>query len=128
MNEKLFDKLLIPVKKVTFREGFFQAGKELKPKTYRDNAIKNCEGYEINITPKEVEIFAMTDAGEYYGLQTLKDLSIIYGDKLPCCLIEDEPDFKRRGVYLDCSRGKVPKLKTLKDLVVRLGHWKINEL
>jgi hypothetical protein len=127
-DEKLFEKLLIPVKKVTFQEGFFQTGGTFKPKTYRDKTIKNGEGYKIRITPRGIEVFAATDTGTYYAIQTLKDLAKIYGNRLPACVIEDEPDFKRRGVYLDCSRGKVPKLNTLKDLVIRLAHWKINEL
>jgi hypothetical protein len=127
-DEKLFEKLLIPVKKVIFQEGFFQTGGTFKPKTYRDKTIKNGEGYKIRITPKGIEVFAAADAGAYYAIQTLKDLAKIYGERLPACVIEDEPDFKRRGVYLDCSRGKVPKLRTLKDLVIRLAHWKINEL
>ncbi|MGA2914716.1 MAG: family 20 glycosylhydrolase [Sedimentisphaerales bacterium] len=127
-DERLFEKLLIPVRKVTFQKGFYRTGGTIKLKTCRDKTIKNSEGYKIRITPKGIDVFAATDAGEYYAGQTLKDLAAIYGNKLPACLIEDEPDFKRRGVYLDCSRGKVPKLKTLKELVVRLAHWKINEL
>ncbi|MGB8225350.1 MAG: family 20 glycosylhydrolase [Sedimentisphaerales bacterium] len=127
-DEKLFEKLLIPIRKVTFQKGFFQTGEVFKPKTYRDKTIKNSEGYKIRITPRGIEVFAATDAGAYYAIQTLKDLAKIYGNRLPACVIEDEPDFKRRGVYLDCSRGKVPKLKTLKDLVIRLAQWKINEL
>jgi hypothetical protein len=75
-----------------------------------------------------VEIYAAADAGAYYALQTLRDLTVIYGKALPVCRIEDRPDFRRRGVYHDCSRGKVPTLDTLKDLVTRLAHWKINEL
>ena len=127
-DEKLFEKLLIPVKKAAFRKGFFRLTGSLEPRTYRDKTIKNNEGYKIKILPSGVEIFAATDAGAYYAAGTLKDLATIYGDRLPACTIEDEPDFKRRGVYLDCSRGKVPKLNTLKELVVRLAHWKINEL
>ena len=123
-----FEKLLIPVKKVTFRKGFFKLTGSLEPRTYRDKTIKNSEGYKIKILPEGIEIFAATDAGAYYAAGTLKDLAAIYGSKLPACIIEDEPDFKRRGVYLDCSRGKVPKLNTLKELVIRLAHWKINEL
>jgi hypothetical protein len=127
-NEKLFEKLLIPVKKVAFLKGFFKLTGLLEPRIYRDKTIKNSEGYKIKILPEGIEIFAATDAGAYYAVQTLKDLAAIYGKRLPACIIEDEPDFKRRGVYLDCSRGKVPKLETLKELVERLAHWKINEL
>lgn len=128
-NERLFEKLLIPVKKVTFQEGFFNlTGLFRQLKRYYDKTIKNNEGYKIKVNTKGIEISAATDGGAYYAIQTLKDLAAIYGNRLPACLIEDEPDFKRRGVYLDCSRGKVPKLQTLRELVVRLAHWKINEM
>ncbi len=130
-DERLVEKLLIPVKKIIFQKGFFQLSPSFNPEkliTHRDKTIKNKEGYKIKIHTKGIEISAASDAGRYYAAQTLKDLITIYGNRLPTCLIKDEPDFKRRGVYLDCSRGKVPKLRTLKRLVVRLAHWKINEL
>jgi len=127
-DERLFGKLLIPVKKVTFQKGSLQLADSFELKTCCDKTIKNSQGYRIKIHTKGIDVFAATETGEYYAIQTLKDLAAIYGNRLPACTIEDEPDFKRRGVYLDCSRGKVPKLSTLKDLVVRLAHWKINEL
>lgn len=127
-DERLFGKLLIPVKKVTFQKGSFRLADSFKPKIHLDKIIKNSDGYRIKICTAGIDIFAATDAGVYYAKQTLKDLATIYGSKLPACKIEDEPDFERRGIYLDCSRGKVPKLSTLKDLVVQLAHWKINEL
>jgi hypothetical protein len=125
-DERLFEKLLIPPKKVTFRDGYFQFNDSFK--TFHDKKIKNIEGYQLKIILGGIEIYSAADAGTYYAIQTLKDLTALFRNKLPCCTIEDWPDFKRRGVYLDCSRGKVPKLSTLKDLAVRLGHWKINEL
>ena len=95
---------------------------------HRDVKIADCEAYRITITQNGIEVYAGADAGAYYALQTLRDLVAVYGVILPVCKIEDKPDFHRRGVYHDCSRGKVPKLDTLKELVVRLSHWKINEL
>ena len=97
-------------------------------KIYRDRKIKNHQAYKISIGSGGIEIFAGADAGAYYAVQTIRDLIAIYGRSLPACVIKDEPDFNRRGVYHDCSRGKVPKLSTLKELVERLAHWKINEL
>jgi len=94
----------------------------------RDAKISNAEGYRIVISPDGVDISARRDAGAYYGIQTLRELLRIHGRSLPFCRIDDQPDFRRRGVYLDCSRGKVPKLSTLKALIERLAHWKINEL
>jgi hexosaminidase len=46
---------------------------------------------------------------------------------LPCLKIRDWPDFARRGVMLDISRGRVPKLETLLELVGHLADFKINE-
>ncbi|MHC4271903.1 MAG: glycoside hydrolase family 20 zincin-like fold domain-containing protein, partial [Planctomycetota bacterium] len=94
----------------------------------RDKNIKNNQAYRIVIGPDGIEIYTGGESGAYYAVQTLRDLVAIYGKSLPSCSIKDEPDFARRGVYHDCSRGKVPKLDTLKELVERLAHWKINEL
>jgi len=94
----------------------------------RDRCVNGREAYRLRILPDCIEITAGGDAGVFYAVQTLRDIIAIEGRKLSCCEIEDWPDFERRGVYLDCSRGKVPKLETLKQLVERLAYWKINEL
>ncbi len=75
----------------------------------------------------ESQYVPVRGAGTYYAIQTLRDLTQIFDRTIPAMVIEDEPDFARRGIYHDCSRGKVPKIKTLKELVIRLAHWKINE-
>lgn len=124
----MFEKLLIPVRKHRLKKGFFNLTETSILKFFDDISISNTEGYRIEILPKGIEIYSSSEAGSFYAIQTLKDLADIHNDKLPCCVIEDWPDFKRRGVYLDCSRGKVPKLKTLKELAARLAQWKINEL
>ncbi|MHC4758925.1 MAG: family 20 glycosylhydrolase [Planctomycetota bacterium] len=95
---------------------------------HRDKNITNSQAYRIKIDPVGIEVHAGADSGVYYAIQTLRDLVTIHGKSLPACDIKDQPDFSRRGVYHDCSRGKVPKLSTLKELVERLAHWKINEL
>ncbi|HAL45575.1 MAG: hypothetical protein A2Y12_14495 [Planctomycetes bacterium GWF2_42_9] len=123
----MFKKLLIPPRKVSLRKGFYKLTDTAVLKFYQDDSISS-EGYKIEILPDGTQIYSATEAGSFYAIQTLKDLAVIYNDKVPCCVIDDKPDFARRGVYLDCSRGKVPKLSTLKHLVERLAHWKINEL
>jgi hypothetical protein len=86
------------------------------------------EAYRLTIAADGVRIEASAPAGAYYAVQTLRDLVAAWGRSLPLCQIEDSPDFRRRGVLHDCSRGKVPELATLKVLVERLARWKINEL
>jgi hypothetical protein len=94
----------------------------------RDKSVEGGESYRLTIRASGVEIAASGDAGAYYAVQTLREMLAIHGRMAPACRIEDRPDFARRGVYLDCSRGKVPRLATLKALVERLARWKVNEL
>ena len=94
----------------------------------RDKRIGGPEAYELAIRPGGIRIRSARTPGAYYAVQTLRDLLAACGKSLPATRISDSPDFPRRGVYLDCSRGKVPKVKTVKQLVERLAHWKVNEL
>ncbi len=94
----------------------------------RDPSIKEKEGYRLIVNKENIIISASTDAGIYYGIQTLRDLIIMHGKKIPCCRIDDSPDFSRRAVYHDTARGRVPKIETVKAFIERLARWKINEL
>ncbi len=94
----------------------------------RDKALGGREAYELTIRPAGIQIRSAGTPGAFYAVQTLCDLLALHGPALPAMRIEDSPDFPRRGVYLDCARGKVPKVKTVKQLVDRLAHWKVNEL
>jgi hypothetical protein len=62
------------------------------------------------------------------GVATLRQLLREHGRRLPCLSIRDHADFAHRGLMLDVSRGRVPKLETLMDLADRLADLKINEL
>lgn len=94
----------------------------------REPAPAGPEAYRLTVASDGVLIAASASAGAYYAVQTLRDLVAEFGRSLPVCRIDDDPDFGRRGVSHDCSRGKVPRLATLKALVERLARWKINEL
>ncbi len=94
----------------------------------RSPVIKKKEAYRLTITKDNINLMASTDQGMYYGIQTLRDLTTIHGRTIPCCQIDDFPDFKRRAIYFDVARGRVPKIDTVKELIERLSRWKINEL
>ena len=94
----------------------------------RDKNIPGPEAYRLTVRPPAIEIRARAAAGAYYAVQTLRDLIALSGRTLPAMEIRDAPDLPRRGVYHDCARGKVPQVKTVKQLIQRLAHWKINEL
>ncbi|MEJ6951570.1 glycoside hydrolase family 20 zincin-like fold domain-containing protein [Natronospora cellulosivora (SeqCode)] len=86
------------------------------------------EEYKLSINNDKIEIQAYDDAGLFYGVQTLRQIIRLKGSKLPALLIEDSPHFSNRGFYHDVTRGKVPKLDTLKELANRLSFYKINQL
>jgi hexosaminidase len=86
------------------------------------------EGYALAITKRGVAIRFQEVAGLRAAFITFGQLVRECGRKLPCLRIRDWPDFARRGVMLDISRGRVPKLETLLDLVEKLADFKINEL
>jgi hypothetical protein len=85
------------------------------------------EGYALTISRSGVRVEYRALGGLRAAGATLRQLFREYGRRLPCLKIRDWPDFARRGVMLDISRGRVPKLETLLDLVERLADFKINE-
>ena len=106
----------------------FGAGCPADLRVRRTPSVAGPESYRISITPDGIDIEAEDDPGAAYALATLRDLVRLHGPALPACRIADRPDFPRRGVYLDCSRGKVPTRQTLQRLIGQLADWKINEL
>ena len=90
-----------------------------------------AEGYELSVSGKKVQVSAATEAGFFYGLQTLRQL--VAGGKLPECTIRDWPAFDVRGFMLDCGRNfqSIESLKRQLDLAARLKvnyfHWHITD-
>ena len=114
-----------------------RAGSFLLPTSKPLAAIKLIR---TEIWPEGAEAYAITidrggitvTYGETDGLRaasaTLRQILRQCGRRLPYLQIRDWPDFARRGVMLDISRGRVPRLETLLNLAERLADFKINEL
>ena len=90
-------------------------------------APAQAEGYALIIGARGVVIHYRQEGGLRAAVATLRQLLREYGRRLPRLVIRDYPDFARRGVMLDVSRGRVPKLQTLLELVEHLADFKINE-
>lgn len=93
-----------------------------------DSAPPQPEGYQLDITPDGIVIRHHDDAGLRAAHTTLRQLQRQYGRRLPCLRIRDWPAFARRGLMLDISRGRVPRVETLLELAEQLANLKINEL
>jgi len=86
------------------------------------------EGYILNITSDKIQIITQTDAGLFYGIQTLKQVikSNSEGDKIPCLTIYDFPDIAVRAWQDDISRGPIPTLEMMKTQIKSLASFKLN--
>ena len=86
------------------------------------------QGYTLTIAPGGIVVEAPTPAGVFYGVATLAQILQQRGRALPALHIVDWPDFAVRGVMLDISRDKVPRMETLFGLIDMLAGWKINQV
>ncbi|MFX1253425.1 MAG: family 20 glycosylhydrolase [Promethearchaeota archaeon] len=93
------------------------------------------ESYRLFIDNSGITIISADDAGLFYAIKTLSQLIKLYKKNstdtsvvLPNLIIDDWPDFSHRGVMLDVSRDKVPRMQTLFGLIELLSSWKINQV
>lgn len=95
---------------------------------FRYNDSLGREAYEASVKPREIYIDFSEASGAFYAMMTLRQLLMQCDSEIFCCHIKDFPGLKLRGVLLDISRGKVPKLETLKAAADLLASVKINHL
>lgn len=84
------------------------------------------ERYALKIEAEKITLLAGDARGIFYAIQTLRQL--FEHRPVPCLYIEDEPDFAHRAFYHDVTRGKVPTVETLKELIDRMAYFKMNSL
>ncbi len=94
------------------------------------------EGYTLDVGKDRIVITAKTDAGLFYGIQTLRQLSpteIYSGSKaavgwqIPCVQIKDSPTYPWRGMMLDVSRYFFEKEYVIRYMEMMAMH-KLNVL
>ena len=87
---------------------------------------KDSEAYTLTVTNEKAEIIAKSAQAAFYGIQTLRQ--IFTHEEITEVTIEDQPDFPHRGFYHDTTRGKVPKVETVKYLIDQMAYYKLNSL
>ncbi|HVI98143.1 MAG TPA: family 20 glycosylhydrolase [Sphingomonas sp.] len=94
----------------------------------RDPKIPGAEAYRLVVAPDSATVSAATDAGLYYGAETLWQLIVSSPDgRIPAVTIDDAPAFAWRGVMLDSSRHFQP-VAYVKQLIDRMALAKLNTL
>ncbi len=90
--------------------------------------INDKEKYQLNIDSNSIKIFAVDNAGIFYGIQTLIQLLPIEKTNvlnIPCLQINDGPRYQWRGMHLDCSRHFFTK-NEVKKYIDYLAMYKLN--
>src|SRR5437870_2544763 len=113
--------LIGPVDLPQIREALKRAEIEV-PATLSD------EGYVLSTSSNEVIVAGKSDAGTFYGVQTLKQL--VRGDGanafIPGVKIVDWPTMRWRAVSDDISRGPVPTADYIKRQLRTEAFFKLN--
>lgn len=87
------------------------------------------EGYSL-VIGRDVQIFAQTDTGLFYGIQTLKQLLPVSAQsnyQLPQIEIIDVPRYAWRGSMIDVARNFF-SINYLKKHIERMAAFKLNKL
>ena len=103
-----------------------------------DSTMGHPEGYKLQITPEKVLLTGGSEAGVFYGIQTIhKALPILKDGKvaaaLPAGTVTDCPRFRYRGFMIDVGRHFFPVsyLKQMIDLMalhnINYFHWHLTE-
>jgi hexosaminidase len=96
---------------------------------------RGAEGYELDITEKNITILASARAGWFYGVQTLLQLLPVNSttSTIACVKIVDRPRFKWRGLMLDVVRHMMPVdgiLRLLDNMAahkLNTFHWHLTD-
>lgn len=126
------------LKKATGKDYAVEAGTEGKGAILLKLGMEseNPEAYQLSVNADGVTIAAPTEAGVFYGIQTLrKSIPVAIGTtpSLPAVEISDYPRFSYRGAHFDVGRHffTVDEVKTYIDMMAlhnmnRL-HWHLTE-
>ena len=85
------------------------------------------EEYRLHVDESGVSLSAASDEGLFRAVTSLQQMIRRTEGKLPYVRIEDKPALSRRGYMLDISRGRMPKVDTIKGMIDFLAALKYNE-
>jgi hypothetical protein len=94
----------------------------------RVDAPGGRDAYRLAIDSNGLTLAAGDAPGLFYGVQTLRQLLRSDPPHFPALVIDDAPAYPYRGLLIDITRGRVPTMATLRDLVDRIAEAKLNLL
>ncbi len=82
------------------------------------------DGYEIEIKDGKITVKFSENQGKFYAKKTIKQLKNS-GEKIPDCIIKDEPQFSHRGFMLDPCRHFFT-VEEIKKIIDAASYLKMN--
>ena len=99
-------------------------------------AASSPEGYRLKVDKKNITIIGSSEAGIFYGIQTLRKSLPVTTQKeisFPAVQILDEPQYRYRGMHLDVGRHffSTDFIKKYIDIIalhnLNTFHWHLTE-
>jgi hexosaminidase len=115
---------------------FEYTGKNIQISEMDDNCkiffIRNkdipFQGYKIIVNKAGIQVEYNDKAGAFYAVSTLKQLIEQCKENVPFLDITDDPDIQNRGILIDISRDKIPKIETIYKIIDMMADMKLNQL
>lgn len=97
------------------------------PIHFKENSEIPQQGYSLKITKKDISIKASSESGQFYALQTLRQLFKFKDGKITVqgCSIYDVPAYDIRGFLIDVGRN-YQTMDFLKAQLDIMAHYKLN--
>ncbi|KGE19223.1 beta-N-acetylhexosaminidase [Paenibacillus wynnii] len=96
--------------------------------SFSQNPDLPAQAYEVTIQENGISITYSTPEAAFYAVATLKQIIEQTGKAVPCLTLRDHPDFGARGLMIDISRNKIPKLETIYRIIDLMADLKLNQL
>ena len=99
-------------------------------------AASSSEGYRLKVGKRDITITGSSEAGVFYGIQTLRKSLPVTGQKeisFPAVQILDEPEYRYRGMHLDVGRHffSTDFIKKYIDIIalhnLNTFHWHLTD-
>lgn len=95
----------------------------------KDLSLKKSEEHIIRISENKTKIFYATEEAAFRAVSSLKQIFSQAKDGfVNQCEIYDFADIPVRGIMLDVSRGKLPKMSSIYEIVDLMANLKYNHL
>ena len=120
-------KLVDCVKKYTGSQLSSKKGEDTTVISFMLDEDLQKEEYRIDVFDEEIIIRNSGYVSAFRAITTLNQVLRQCKTNIPQFTLADKPDIENRGIMIDVSRGKVPKMEELKKLIDYMSELKYNQ-